>query len=76
MSGEFKRTVYWNKYKVIPNKQVAPNEQVRELLDASYKGVTRLFFLAYNDVANDASQLDDNSFQKYFLPRVQKKIPT
>ena len=38
---------------MIPNKQVAAKEQIRELLDASYQGVKRLFVLAYNNVAND-----------------------
>ena len=50
LSKEFKRTVYWNEYKAIDNKTVgiaANNEEkyIRELLDSSYQGVKRLFFL-------------------------------
>ena len=29
LSEGFKRSLYWNKYKVIPNKQVAANVQIR-----------------------------------------------
>ena len=49
---------------MIPNKQVAAKEQIRELLDASYQGVKRLFVLAYNNVANDSIKLDISSFKK------------
>ena len=41
----FKRSVYWNKYKVISNKTYNQNHYIRELFDASYQGVKRLFFL-------------------------------
>ena len=42
----FKRPIYWNEYKVIPNKIVeiaANNEEkyIRELLDSSYQGIKR-----------------------------------
>ena len=59
----FKRPVYWNEYKVIPNKTVelaAVNDvkYIRELLDSSWQGVKRLFVLAYNNTAgNDKSLL-------------------
>ena len=46
LSEGFKRSVYWNKYKVIPNKTYNRNNYIRELLDASYQGVKRLFVLA------------------------------
>ena len=47
LSEGFKRTVYWNEYKVIGNKIVeiaANNEEkyIRELLDSSYQGFKRL----------------------------------
>ena len=32
----FKRPVYWNKYKIIPNKTHDENNNIRELLDWSY----------------------------------------
>ena len=40
----FKRPIYWNQYKVIPNKTYAANGYIRELLDSSYQGVKRLLF--------------------------------
>ena len=54
LSEGFKRTVYWNEYKVIGNKIVeiaANNEEkyIRELLDSTCQGVKRLFILAYNN---------------------------
>ena len=76
ISGEgFKRPVYWNKYKVIPNKIVeipANNEEkhIRELLDSRCQGVKRLFVLAYNNTAGN-NQVSVDSYKKYFLPRVK-----
>ena len=75
----FKRSIYWNKYKVIDNKVVeiaANNEEkyIRELLDSSYQGVKRLFVLAYDNTADDNlynNQVSINSFKKNFLPRVK-----
>ena len=51
----FKRPIYWNEYKVIPNKTVelaAVNDvkYIRELLDSNWQGVKRLFVLAYNSI--------------------------
>ena len=71
----FKRPFYWNKYKVIDSKVVeiaAANAEkhVRELLDSSYKGVKRLFVLAYNNAAGD-DQVPVEVSEKYFLPRVK-----
>ena len=47
----FKRPIYWNEYKVTPNKVVkiaAVNNvtYIRELFDSSWQGVKRLFVLA------------------------------
>ena len=39
----FKRSIYWNKYKVILNKRYNANQYIRELLESSYQGVQRLF---------------------------------
>ena len=64
----FKRLVYWNKYKVILKDY--DNDYIRERLDASFQGVNRLFVLAYargNNVTNE------NSYRKYFLPRLKIK---
>ena len=45
LSKGFKRSVYWKEYKVIPNKNYGSNEYIRERLDASMKGVRKLFVL-------------------------------
>ena len=50
LSEGFKRSIYWNEYKVIANKivEIATNNEekyIRELLDSSYQGVKRLFLL-------------------------------
>ena len=42
----FKRSVYWNHYKIFL-KDYAANENIRERLDASFQGVSKLFVLAY-----------------------------
>ena len=69
----FKRSIYWNEYKVIDNKivEIATNNEekyIRELLDSSWQGVKRLFVLAYNNKErNDKVSVD--SLKKYFLPR-------
>ena len=76
LSQGFKRPIYWNEYKVIPNKivNIANNGgeyHLRELLDSSYQGVKRLFVLAYNNSVGDDGEVSINSFKKYFLPRVK-----
>ena len=40
------------------------------MLDFSCHGVKRLFVLAYDNTAGN-DQVSDNSFKKYFLPRVK-----
>ena len=57
LGERFKRSVYWNKYKVIPNKKYDANEYIRELLDSSYQGVKRSFVLAYDN----ANEITPNS---------------
>ena len=42
----FKRSVYWNHYKIFL-KDYAANENIRERLDASFQGVSKLLVLAY-----------------------------
>ena len=71
----FKRPIYWNEYKVIPNKTVelaAVNDvkYIRKILDSSWQGVKRLFVLAYNNTAGN-DQVSVHSYKKYFLPRVK-----
>ena len=66
LSEGFKRPVYWNKYKVIPNKnEVGTNDNlnyIRELIDSSYQGVKRLFVFA--DDNTDNNRVTVNSHQK------------
>ena len=67
LSNGFKRSIYWNKYKVIPEKIYAANENIRILIDPSWQGINRLFVLAYlNDDTSTA-----NSYRKHFLPRIK-----
>ena len=75
LSEGFRRSVYWNKYKVTDNIVVSLNaakeeKYVRERLDASYEGVKRLFVLAYDNRGGD-DQVSVDSFKKHFLPRVK-----
>ena len=76
LSEGFKRSAYWNKYQVIPNKMVnitinGREYHLSELLDSNDQGVKRLFVLAYNNTAGGDGQVSIDSFKKYFLPRVK-----
>ena len=63
----FKRSVYWNEYKVIPEEIYNANVNIKKLIDPSWQGINRLFVLAYlNDATSTA-----NSYRKYFLPRIK-----
>ena len=71
----FKRSIYWNKCKVIDNTEVSidnNNEEkyIRERLVASYQGVKKLFVLAY-DNTQGKNEVSIDFFKKYFLPRVK-----
>ena len=71
----FERPIYWNEYKVTPNKivEIAAVNQVkciRELLDSSCSGAKRLFVLAYDNTEGN-NQVSVDSYKKYFLPRVK-----
>ena len=67
----FKRPIYWNEYKVTPNKTIelgAINDvkYIRELLGSSCQGVKRLFVLAYNNTAgNDYIKIHSNHFHSF-----------
>ena len=63
----FKRPIYWNEYKVIPEKIYAANENMRIVIDSSWQGINRLFVLAYLSGNNSTSK----SYRKYFLPRIK-----
>ena len=73
----FKRSIYWNKSKVIDNIEININnaneeKYIRERLDASYQRVKILFVLTYDNTAGD-NQVSTDSFKRYFLPRVKIK---
>ena len=70
LSEGFKRSIYWKKYKIIPNKTYDANDCIRELLDSSSQGVKGLFVLAYSD-RGDANRITADSHRRYFLPRVK-----
>ena len=75
LSEGFKRPIYWNEYKVTPNKivEIAANNEgkyIRELFDSSWQEVKRLFVLAYNNTAGN-NQVSVDSYEKYFPPRVK-----
>ena len=66
MTEGFKRSVYLNEYKVVPEQRYGANDNIRRLIHPSWLGINRLFILAYfNDVYSTA-----NLHRKYFLPRV------
>ena len=71
LSEGFKRPVYWNKYKVIPNRIVEvavqnAKHQIRELLDSSYQVVKRLPVLAYNNKTGNI-QVSVDLNKKFFF---------
>ena len=75
LSEGFKISIYWNEYKVTPNKIIeiaaaAEKKYIRELLDSSCQGVNRFFVLAYGNTAGN-NQVSVDSYKKYFLPRVK-----
>ena len=67
LSEGFKRPIYGNKYKVIPNKNYKANEYVRKLVDSSCQGVKRLFVFPYNN----AYGITEDSQRRCFLPRIK-----
>ena len=69
------RSIYWNKYKVIDNKEVEitdinEEKHIRELLHSSCQGVKRLFVLACDNTPGD-NQVSADSFKNYFVPIVK-----
>ena len=63
----FKIAVDWNKYKIILNDYAA-NENIRERLDASFQGVSKLFVVAYQ--RDDDNYVNEEAVNKYFLPKI------
>ena len=80
-SGErFKKSVYWNQHKMeLTTREVANNNPLKILLDASFQGVKRLFVSVFNNtvvnddnnpINNTNNRVERDSHRKYFLPRV------
>ena len=67
LSEGFKRPIYWNEYKVIPEKICATNENIEILIDPSWQGINRLFVLAY--LSDNTSTA--NWYRKYFPTRIK-----
>ena len=65
----FKKSIYWNKYKII-FKNYNNNDHIKERLDASFQGVSKLFVLAY---AGGDNVTNEDSYRKYFLLRLKVK---
>ena len=70
LSKGFKRPVYWNAYKVVPEKSDDANTFIRESTDSSCQGINRFFVLAYEGGPN---RVTVDSYRRYFLPRVEIK---
>ena len=66
LSEGFKRPIYWNKYKIIFRSY--NDDYIRERHDASFQGVNKLFVLPY---AHGDNITNENSYRKYFLPKVK-----
>ena len=58
----FKRSIYWNKYKVIFKNY--SNEYIRGRIDASFQGVNKLFVLPY---ASGNNITDEKSYKNTFI---------
>ena len=67
LSKGFERSVYWNEYNVLSERNYNANAAIRELIDSSCQGISRLFVFA------QAQNAAVNLHQKYFLPRVETK---
>ena len=71
LSERFKRSVYWSSYQTTPAKVIEKGKNLYELLNTSFKGVRKLFVLAYVVTAGaDAEEeagIKDN--KNYFLSK-------
>ena len=70
----FQRSIYWNEYKTKErdeNADVNNANTVRYInLDPSFQGVNRLFLMAYDRAAAQATR---NGQRKYYFPRIDLK---
>ena len=71
INEEFKKSIYWDEYRSkIETKEADANNLTRFPLDASFRGVNRLFVLAFDNTNNSANRVERASHRKYFFPRV------
>ena len=67
----FQRSIDWNEYKTKEKNEDADANAVKYInLDPSFKGVNRLFIMAYDATDN---QYNRNNRRKYYLPRIDLK---
>ena len=62
-----------NHYKIFL-KDYAANENIRERLDASFQGVSKLFVLAYERGGDNF--VNEEAFNKYFFQKLKLKNKT
>ena len=70
----FPRSIYWNEYKTKEEDENADANNANTVryinLDLPFQGVNRLFLMAYNRAAGQATR---NGQRKYYLPRTDLK---
>ena len=70
----FQRSIYWNEYKTKEKDENADANNANTVryinLDPSFQGVNRLFLMAYNRAAGQATR---NGQRKYYLLRIDLK---
>ena len=69
----FKRPVYWNHYKIFL-KNYAQNKNIRERLDASFQGVSRLVVLTYQRGNNYVNEEAFNNLPKIKIEKYNVEI--
>ena len=67
----FQQSIYWNEYKTKEKDENADTNNANTVryinLDPSFQGVNRLFLMAYNRAAGQATR---DGQRKYYLPRI------
>ena len=71
----FQRSIYWNEYKIKEKDENTDTNNANTVryinLDPSFQGVNRLFLIAYNRAAGQATR---DGQRKYYLPRIDLNI--
>ena len=77
LNEEFKRSVYWNNNETKPARVIEKGKNLYGLLNVSFKGVKRLFVLAYAIAAGGNDKAGIKNSKKYFLIQEERlKITT